>query len=118
MPEEENKGKRKRKRQKELTAEGTVDPAKRRRKRRGEEGDQQTLIGTDEKVNWEREREREREREKEGEEWDFVAHSLSPAVTSEPSASWIKPLASPFALTYVSLPLNLSLKTLLFLNKK
>ena len=35
-------------------------------------------------------------------EWDFVGDSLSPAVSSEPSASWIKPLASPFALTYVS----------------
>ena len=52
--------------------------------------------------------EREREREERGEgregigEWDFVGDSLSPAVSSEPSASWIKGLASALSLRVIT----------------
>ena len=53
-------------------------------------------------------RKREREREEWGEgregigEWDFVGDSLSPAVSSEPSASWIKGLASALSLRVIT----------------
>lgn len=71
----------------------------------GEEGDQLTLIVIDLIGRREGERERRKDgRPREGiGEWDFVGDSLSPAVSSEPSASWIKRTCFGLVPTYVSL---------------